>query len=65
MQHLGEGSVLRVELVAVLMWAVKRRISQNHTTVKISGWALAWKWALAWDSVVLELHNCLSLLRLG
>ena len=62
---MGEGSVLRVELVAVLMWVVKRRTSQNNTTLKIGGWALAWKRVLAWDSAVLQLHDCLSLLHLG
>ena len=62
---MGEGSVLRVELVAVLMWTVKERTSQNHTTVKIGGWALAWKWVLAQDSAVLQLHDCLSLPHLG
>ena len=35
-------------------WAVTRRISKNHKTVKIGGWALAQVWALAWDNTALN-----------
>ena len=34
-------------------WAVTRRTSKNHKTVKMGGWALAWVWALARDITVL------------
>ena len=33
-------------------WAVTQRISKNHKTVKIGGWALAWVWALVRDNTV-------------
>ena len=29
---------------------------KNHTTVKIGGWALAWKWALAQSNMVVSEH---------
>ena len=31
---------------------VGRRTSQNHRTVKVGGWVLAQRWALAWDNMV-------------
>ena len=33
-------------------WAVTKRTSKHHKTVKIGGWVLAWVWALARDNTV-------------
>ena len=35
-------------------WAVTRRTSRNHKTVKIGGWVLASRWALTRDNTVVK-----------
>ena len=46
-------------------WAVTRRTSKNHKTVKIGGWALARVWALARDNTVIKCTVWIVILFIG
>ena len=54
--HEVSGSTLNSLCKNLTWWAVTRKTSINHTTVKIRGWALVWGWVLAWDNMVLYMN---------